>query len=50
MKNNCCFTYVKPDTEVFVVRIDVPMLQASITNTSSEGFEGNDDNFESIWG
>ena len=50
MKNNRCFTYVRPDTEVFVVRVEIPMLQASISNSSSESFDGNDDNFESIWG
>lgn len=48
MKSKHCFNYAKPETEVFVVHVDVPMLNASISNSSSEGFQDEND-FESIW-
>ena len=49
MNNNNCFVYEAPATEIIYVEPCNTFLTSAIEGSSSESFEGSDDNFDSIW-
>lgn len=49
MKSKNCLVYEAPMTEIIVLEPWNTFLNSAIEGSSSESFEGSDDNFDSIW-